>query len=31
MPLQAITQGEGVGQLVVGDFEVRHLRLDFEI
>ena len=31
MPLQAVAQGEGVGELVVADFPVRHLRLDLEI
>ena len=31
MPLQAVAQREGVGELVVGDLPVRHLRLDLEI
>ena len=31
MPFQAVAQREGVGQLVVGDFPVRHLRLDLEV
>ena len=31
MPFQAVAQGEGVGELVVADLPVRHLRLDLEV
>ena len=31
MPLQSVAQRKGVGELVVGDFPIRHLRLDLEI